>query len=99
MLNYGLAGRVVVVTGGASGIGLASVLALARDGSVVDVREAATLAAELGPAWGLIASAGIAGAGKAEDLTLEEWRNISRISAPNACSTPASTARNRRSAR
>jgi NAD(P)-dependent dehydrogenase (short-subunit alcohol dehydrogenase family) len=126
MLSYGLSGRVVAVTGGASGIGLASVLALARDGAhvavldmqadtvasavahareagrgaakvigaIVDVRDTATLAAaalrvnsELGPAWGIIASAGIAGAGKAEDLALEEWNNIFAVNVGGVLST------------
>lgn len=126
MLNFGLAGRVVVVTGGASGIGVASVLALANDGAhvavldmktedvaaavskgrdaarhgakvigaVVDVRQAATLAtaaarvaAELGPAWGLIASAGIAAAGKAEDISLDEWNNLFAINVGGVLST------------
>jgi NAD(P)-dependent dehydrogenase (short-subunit alcohol dehydrogenase family) len=35
MLNYGLKDRVVVVTGGASGIGLATARTLARDGAVI----------------------------------------------------------------
>lgn len=126
MLNYGLADRVVVVTGGASGIGLASVLALARDGAhvavldmneagvadavaqareaargaarvmgaAVDVRDAATLmdtasrvSAELGPAWGLIASAGVAGANRAEDLTLDEWNHVFAVNVGGAFST------------
>jgi NAD(P)-dependent dehydrogenase (short-subunit alcohol dehydrogenase family) len=126
MLNFGLAGRVVVVTGAASGIGLASALALAQDGAhvavldlnpdvvaaavsqvrevagtrskvigaVVDVRDARTLAAaavsvaaDLGPAWGVIASAGIAGAGKAEDLALEDWNNIFAVNVGGVLST------------
>lgn len=37
MINYGLAGRVVCVTGGASGIGRATALALAADGAHVGI--------------------------------------------------------------
>ena len=126
MLNFGLAGRVVVVTGGASGIGLSSALALARDGAhvavldtdeinvnaavdmvaeasscgakvmgaVVDVRDPESLIAAservsaiLGTPWGLIASAGIAGAGKAEDLNLLDWDNIFAVNVGGVLST------------
>ncbi len=126
MLNFGLAGRVVVVTGGASGIGLSSALALARDGAhvavldtdeinvnaavdmvaeasscgakvmgaVVDVRDPESLIAAservsaiLGTPWGLIASAGIAGAGKAEDLDLLDWDNIFAVNVGGVLST------------
>ncbi len=37
MINYGLAGRIIAVTGGASGIGLATAHALARDGACVAI--------------------------------------------------------------
>jgi NAD(P)-dependent dehydrogenase (short-subunit alcohol dehydrogenase family) len=112
MINYGLAGRVVAVTGGASGIGLASAHLLARDGArvaildlnadgiaaavaairavggtaegfEVDVRDetsvghaGAAVAARLGPAYGLVACAGVSGAAPSADLPLEELNRV-----------------------
>lgn len=126
MLNYGLAGRVVVVSGATSGIGLSTAVALARDGAHVallgtneermtaaltKVREAATggarsvgiladirkpetlagagetVAKELGEVSGIVASAGIAGAARAEDLTLEELNNVMAINVGGLLST------------
>ena len=126
MLNYGLAERVVVVSGGTSGIGLACAVALARDGahvailgtnaermatSVIKVREAGggnakvlgvladvrdpaalalaetSIVSDLGHVWGVIASAGIAGAVKAEDMTLDELNNVLAVNVGGVLST------------
>ena len=111
-MNFGLRGKVIAVTGGASGIGLATAALLAKDsarvaildidkegigaavtaikaaggeakGIEVDVRDeasvarAATSVAEtLGPAYGLVACAGVSAAAKSEDLTLEELNRV-----------------------
>jgi NAD(P)-dependent dehydrogenase (short-subunit alcohol dehydrogenase family) len=63
-------------------------------GVLVDVRDPATLtnaaavvSAELGPASGLIACAGIAGAVKAEDMTLEELNNVLAVNVGGVLST------------
>jgi NAD(P)-dependent dehydrogenase (short-subunit alcohol dehydrogenase family) len=126
MLNYGLAGRVVVVSGGTSGIGLACALALVRDGAhvavlgtnearrafaleqlrdaaagnarvlgcIADVRDKAALVAaasaiadELGPVAGVIASAGIAGAVRAEDMTLDDLNHVFSVNVGGVLST------------
>lgn len=126
MLNYGLAGRVVVVSGATSGIGLSTAIALARDGAhvavigtneermanamtqvreagagkakaagiIADVRKpetlkaaADTVAKELGDVWGIVASAGIAGAARPEDLSLEELNNVLAINVGGVLST------------
>ncbi|WP_082530080.1 SDR family NAD(P)-dependent oxidoreductase [Rhizobium sp. Root1203] len=126
MINYGLAGRVVVVSGGTSGIGLSTAEALARDGANVavigtnaermamatkqiqdagagrvkvlgvlaDVRDPATLAAaastvktELGDVSGIVAAAGIGGASRAEDLSLEELNNVMAVNVGGVLST------------
>jgi NAD(P)-dependent dehydrogenase (short-subunit alcohol dehydrogenase family) len=126
MINYGLAGRAIVVSGGTSGIGLSTAIALARDGAhvavlgtndermagalrqvrearvddtkvtgvLVDVRDQAALFAaaeaitkELGDVWGLVAAAGIGGAAKAEDLSLEELNNVLAVNVGGVLST------------
>lgn len=118
MVTYGLSGRVVVVTGGASGIGLSTVQALVRDGAsvaildlqrdkvdetvalsrdiapdgvrilglTVDVqikedlaRAASRIETELGPVSGLIASAGISGSCRSEDLPVDELNRIMSV--------------------
>lgn len=115
MFDFGLDGKAVVVSGGTSGIGLASAIALARgrakvgiigtnpekmEAALKDVRAAAenpgdivgviadvteaeavraaakTIRDAIGPVWGLIASAGIAGASRAEDLPMEELNKV-----------------------
>jgi NAD(P)-dependent dehydrogenase (short-subunit alcohol dehydrogenase family) len=126
LLNFGLSGRVVVVSGGTSGIGLASALALTRDGAhvavlgtdqarmdgavqhlrdaardgskvlgvIADVRDrpsldtaAESVAKQLGDVWGVIAAAGIAGASKAENLSLDELNNVLAINVGGVLST------------
>lgn len=112
MVDFGLKGKVVCVTGGASGIGREVAMALARDGAKIgvldlrdedispivaeiqdlnvsvvgyatDIRDSVATAAairniesQLGPIDGLIASAGISGAGKAEHLSENEWNQV-----------------------
>ena len=48
---------------------------------------ATRVAAELGPAWGLIASAGIASADKAEDMTLEDLNKVLAVNVGGVLST------------
>lgn len=117
MIDFGLKGQVVCVTGGASGIGKEVVKALAHDGARIgildlrqedidtlvaeiqslgvlvvghatDVRDAASTAAairnvesQLGPINGLVASAGISGAGKVEHLPVDEWNYVLGVNA------------------
>lgn len=126
MLSYGLSDRVVVISGGTSGIGFSTALAAARDGArvavlgtgqekmdaalvhltaaarspdhvrgiVADVRKAETLhaaadiiARDLGPVFGLVACAGIAGASKPEDLPLEDLNNVFAVNVGGVLST------------
>lgn len=125
-MDFGLAGRVVVVSGGTSGIGLATAIALVQDGARVavlgtsekrlteateklcsaandgakvlgvraDVRDpksleraARTVAAELGDVYGVVACAGIGGAGRAEDLPLEDLENVLAVNVGGVLST------------
>jgi NAD(P)-dependent dehydrogenase (short-subunit alcohol dehydrogenase family) len=125
-LNYGLSDRVVVVSGGTSGIGLATATAAARDGAHVavlgtnaahldsamaqlraaggdqakvfgalaDVRDrsaldeaAANVAKHLGPVFGIVAAAGIAGAAQAEQMTLDELNNVFAVNVGGVLST------------
>ncbi|MCP3730332.1 SDR family oxidoreductase [Sphingomonas sp. MG17] len=119
MQDYGLGSKVVCVTGGASGIGLAAVKALLADGAkvaildlqreqidralsdladedaqrasrllgiAVDIRDAGALKkaadeieSKLGPVFGIIASAGISGAGKSEHLPEDEFVNVMSV--------------------
>ncbi len=111
-----LSGRVVVVTGGAMGIGKATAIAAAKEGAIVavcdinevegkktveEIRKAGGRAEfykldvsdetqvkevferierELGPIYGLVNNAGIAGVDKpTHELTLEEWNKVMSV--------------------